>query len=378
MSVPAVYTVYGGREMRDFIEVPFILYKDDLHWVPPLRSDIKTTLDRKKNPFFEHAEAEYFVARDVHTPVGRVAAIVDHNYNKFHGTRVGWFGFFESVDDPDVSRCLLRAACGWLRDKGMDEVLGPASPTLNDEAGFLIEGFGSSPFIMMAYNPPYYPELVEGFGFEKVKDLYAWYLSAATDPPERVVRIVERVKARNRLTIRPMDMGDFRAELGRVKDIYNSAWEKNWDFASMTEAEVDFMAEKLKPIIKPEMVQFLEIDGRPVAVSIVVPDMNRVLKKMGGRLLPFGWLKFLYYRRKVTEMRLFALGILPEYRGKGFDAVLNIAALTKGREVGVTGGELSWTLEDNHAINDSIKAMGATLYKKYRVYKKGLTAPPPA
>jgi GNAT superfamily N-acetyltransferase len=372
MSIPAIYTVYGGQEFKDFIKLPFILYKKDPYWVPQLIFDVKTTLDRKKNPFFEHAEAEYFIAREGREPVGRVAAIIDHNYNKYHGTKIGWFGFFESVDDPDVSTGLMRAACGWLRDKGMDEVYGPASPTLNDEAGFLIEGYGKSPVIMMPYNPPYYPTLIEGDGFEKVKDLYAWYLSASIDPPERVARIVERVKTRNRLVVRPINMGDFRAELGRVKEIYNAAWEKNWDFASMTEAEVDFMAKKLKPIIIPEMIQFIEIDGKPVAVSIVVPDINIILKKMNGRLLPFGWLKFLYYRRKIKDLRMFAMGILPQYRGKGLDAVLNLAALTRGKELGVNGGELSWTLEDNHAINDSIKAMGAELYKKYRVYRKGL------
>lgn len=372
MSIPAIYTVYGGQEMKDFLRLPFILYKKDPYWVPQLIFDVKTTLDRKKNPFFEHAEAEYFIAREGREPVGRVAAIIDHNYNKYHGTKIGWFGFFESVDDPDVSTGLMRAACGWLRDKGMEEVYGPASPTLNDEAGFLIEGYGKSPVIMMPYNPPYYPTLIESYGFEKVKDLYAWYLSASIDPPERVARIVERVKTRNRLVVRPINMGDFRAELGRVKEIYNAAWEKNWDFASMTEAEVDFMAKKLKPIIIPEMIQFIEIDGKPVAVSIVVPDINIILKKMNGRLLPFGWLKFLYYRRKVKDLRMFAMGILPQYRGKGLDAVLNLAALTRGKELGVNGGELSWTLEDNHAINDSIKAMGAELYKKYRVYRKSL------
>jgi len=372
MSVPAIYTVYGGEEMRDFIRLPFILYKKDPFWVPQLIMDVKTTLNRKKNPFFSHAEAEYFIAREGREPVGRVAAIIDHNYNKYHEKKVGWFGFFESVNDQDVARGLLRAACGWLRDKGMTEVFGPASPTLNDEAGFLTEGYDSSPCIMMAYNPPYYPTLVENEGFEKVKDLYAWYLSAKTDPNERVVRVVERIKKRYKMVIRPVDMKNFRAELGRIKEIYNAAWEKNWDFASMTEAEVDFMAEKLKPIILPDMIQFIEVEGRPVAVSIVVPDINRVLKKMGGRLLPFGIFKFLYYRKKIKEMRMFAMGVLPEYRGKGFDAVLNYAALTKGREVGVTGGELSWTLEDNHLINDSIAAMGATLYKKYRVYRKDL------
>ncbi len=372
MTIPAVYTVYGGREFKDFIKLPFILYKKDPHWVPPLRADVKTTLDRRENPFFEHAEAEYYIAREGAAPLGRVAAIIDHNYNKYHNTKVGWFGFFESVNDGDVARCLMRAACGWLRDRGMEEVMGPASPTLNDEAGFLIEGYDKSPVIMMPYNPPYYNDLIAGEGFEKVKDLYAWYLSASIQPPPRVRRIVERVISRSRLTVRPLDMRDFRAELGRVKEIYNRAWERNWDFASMTEAEVDFMAKKLRPIIIPEMIQFLEIDGRPVAVSIVVPDANLILKRMHGRILPLGWLKFLYYRRKIKDLRLFALGILPEYRGKGFDAVLNMAALMKGKELGVNGGELSWTLEDNHAINDSIAAMGAALYKKYRVYRKRL------
>ena len=372
MSLPAVFTVYGGQELNDFLRLPFILYKDDPFWVPPLVHDIKTTLNRKKNPFFEHAEAEYFVAREGAAPVGRIAAIIDHNYNTYHGKKVGWFGFFECVDDPDAARALFRAACGWLRERGMEEVYGPASPTMNDEAGFLIEGFNKSPYIMMPYNPPYYNTLAEGEGFTKVKDLFAWYLSSAVAPPERIVRIVERVKERNRLTVRPIDMKNFRRELGVVKEIYNTAWEKNWDFASMTEAEVDFMAKKLRPIIIPEMIRFLEVDGRPVAVSIVVPDMNRVLKKMNGRILPFGWLKFLYYRRKVTEMRLFALGILPQYRGKGFDAVLNLEALMTGKRIGVTGGELSWTLEDNDPINKGIAAMGAELYKKYRVYRKDL------
>ncbi|MGA2192159.1 MAG: N-acetyltransferase [Nitrospirota bacterium] len=372
MSIPAVYTVYGGKELADFIKTPFILYKDNPYWVPPLIMDIKTTLNRKKNPFFDHAEAEYFVAREGSAPVGRIAAIIDHNYNKYHGKKVGWFGFFESSNDPDVSRALLRAACGWLRDRGMDEVYGPASPTLNDEAGFLLEGYDSSPYVMMPYNPPYYLDLVEKEGFSKVKDLYAWYLSAAGEPQERIVRIVERVKSRNKLTVRPVNMKKFREELGIIKTIYNAAWEKNWDFASMTEAEVDFMAQKLKPIIIPEMIRFLELDGKPIAVSIVLPDFNIILKKLRGRLLPFGWLKFLYYQKKITEMRLFALGIMPEYRGKGLDAVLYLEALMTGKKIGVTGGELSWTLEDNEPINKGIAAMGATLYKKYRVYSKKL------
>ncbi|MBI5190642.1 MAG: N-acetyltransferase [Nitrospirae bacterium] len=372
MSYPAVYTVYGDQEMRDFLKLPHIIYKGDPNWVPPLTFDVKTTLNRKKNPLFEHAEAEYFVAREGREPVGRIAAIIDHNYNKYHDKKVGWFGFFECVDDPDVARALFRAACGWLKERGMTEVLGPASPTLNDEAGMLLEGYGKPPCIMMAYNPEYYHKLVVGEGFAKVKDLYAWYSSMAIDPPERVERVVKRVKERNNLTIRHINMKDFRAEIGRVKEIYNAAWEKNWDFASMTEAEVDFMAAKLKPVIIPEMVHFIEIDGRAVAVSIIIPDMNRVLIKMGGKLLPFGWLKFLYYRRKIKEGRLFALGILPEYRGKGFDAVLYIEALMRGKEMGMTGAELSWTLEDNDLINKGIMAMGCELYKKYRVYGKGL------
>ncbi len=177
---------------------------------------------------------------------------------------------------------------------------------------------------------------------------------------------------RNKLKVRPIDMKNFRRELGLVKEIYNAAWERNWDFASMTEAEVDFMAKKLKPIIIPDMIQFLEKDGKAIAVSIVVPDFNRILIKMGGSLFPTGIFKFLYYRKKIKEVRLFALGILPEYRGKGFDAVMYISSFRKGREVGITGGELSWTLVDNDPINKGIAAMGATLYKKYRVYRKML------
>ncbi|HEY3347501.1 MAG TPA: N-acetyltransferase [Nitrospirota bacterium] len=372
MDGPRISIVEDRKAAERFIGLPYRLYRDDPFWVPPLKSDVRELLDRAKNPFFEHAEAEFFLAERGGRAVGRVAAIIDRNYNTYHESRAGWFGFFECEDDQEAATGLLSAACGWLTARGMEEVFGPASPTLNDEAGFLLEGHGMSPRLMMAYNPPYYHRLAEGAGFVKAKDLFAWWLDASLPPPERVARIADKVASRNGITVRSIKMGDFRAELGLVKEIYNSAWEKNWDFASMTEAEVDFMARKLKPVIVPDMVRFVEVGGRAVAVSIAVPDINLVLKGMGGSLLPFGWLKFLLGRGKVKEYRLFAMGTRPEYRGKGFDAVLYVDALRQGQKLGVTGAELSWTLEDNEAINSGIRAMGAELYKRYRVYEKRL------
>ncbi|MGC2423421.1 MAG: N-acetyltransferase [Nitrospirota bacterium] len=369
---PAIFTADGGRELKDFINLPFKLYEGNPYWVPQLIMDVKSILSKEKNPFFKHGEAQYFMAYDGREPLGRIAAIIDHNYNKYHNTKAGWFGFFECVNDKDTAIALMRSACGWLKDRGMEVVYGPASPTLNDEAGLLLEGYDSSPYIMMPYNPPYYHDLMAAAGMEKAKDLYAWYLSSSVPPPERIARIVERIKRRDNITVRPLDMKEFRRDLEIVKTIYNAAWEHNWDFASMTDAELEYTAEKLKPIIMPEMVRFLEIDGKVVAVSIVVPDLNVVLKKMGGHLFPFGLLKFLYYRKKVTEVRLMMLGVLPEYRGRGFDAVLYHEMLMTAKKVGVTGGELSWTLEDNDAINKGIAAMGAKIYKRYRVYRKDL------
>ena len=372
---PAIFAADGGRELKDFIKLPYKLYKNDPYWVPQLIMDVKSILSKKKNPFFRHGEAQYFMAYNGREPLGRVAAIIDHNYNKYHNTKAGWFGFFECVNDKDTAVALLRSACGWLKDRGMEIVYGPASPTLNDEAGMLFEGYDQSPYIMMPYNPPYYHDLLLAAGMEKAKDLYAWYLSSSVPPPERIARIVERIKKRDNITIRPLSMKEFRRDLEIVKSIYNTAWEHNWDFASMTDAELDYTAEKLKPIIMPEMVRFLEIDGKTVAVSIVAPDINRVLKKMKGHLFPFGIFKFFYYRRKITEVRLMILGVLPEYRGRGFDAVLYHEMLMTAKKVGVTGGELSWTLEDNDSINKGIAAMGAKIYKRYRVYKKDLTNP---
>ncbi len=369
---PAIFTADGGSKLRDFIRLPFRLYRNDPLWVPQLIMDVKSMLDKKKNPFFAHGEARYFVAYNGGEPVGRVAAVIDRNYNRYHNVNAGWFGFFECVNDKDTAKALLRSACGWLKDREMDVVYGPASPTLNDEAGMLLEGYDKSPCIMMPYNPPYYHELMIASGMEKAKDLYAWYLSSSVEPPERISRIVERIKKRDNITLRQLDMKNFRRDLEIVKAIYNSAWEHNWDFASMTDAELEYTAAKLKPIVMPEMVQFIEIDGRAVAVAIVMPDINRVLKKMGGHLFPFGLLKFLYYRKKITEVRLMILGVLPEYRGRGFDAVLYHAMLMTAKKVGITGGELSWTLEDNDAINKGIEAMGGEIYKKYRVYKKDL------
>ncbi|HEU5041719.1 MAG TPA: hypothetical protein VFT84_12890 [Gemmatimonadales bacterium] len=340
-----------------------------------MRRDVHALLSRKKNPFFEHAEAEYFLAERDGAVVGRIAAISNRLHNETHHDRVGFFGFFECVDDQGVADALFAAADGWCRARGLEVLRGPASFSVNDECGLLVEGFDTMPTLMMPHNPRYYVTLVEGAGFTKAKDLLVYQGGSEEryhPVPERLARATELIRQRQGITLRGLDMKRFDADVAVIKRIYNEAWEKNWGFVPMTESELDHLAEQFKPVVIPEIVPFAEKDGQVIGFGIVLPDLNEVFKhSRSGRLLPL--LPRLLWKvktRRFKRARILLLGILPEFRGKGIDAMLYHWIWTRCGELGITWGEAGWILEDNPAMNAGLEKMTFKVYKTYRLYDR--------
>lgn len=369
-----IASAWKGREFRDFLELPYEIYGNDPNWVAPLKRDVRTMFDRSKHPFHRHSEVEPFVAYREGRPVGRIVAIHNRNHVEFHEEPVGFFGFFECEDRQDTADSLFATAADWLRERGLRVMRGPASFSTNEEAGLLVEGFDSPPVIMMPYNPPRYEALVEDAGFEKVKDLLALYL-LQTEVPEFLIQREERLAKRLNVRLRHIDMGDFDHELGIVRDIYNSAWEKNWGFVPMTESEIEFMAEELKPAVRrdPQQVIIAENErGEPIGFALWLLDFNQALIHANGRLFPFGLLKILWHMRKISHVRVLTLGLIPEYRGMGIDHLLYLRIFRSAGEHGIYQGECSWVLEDNVAMTRPLERMGAHVYKRYRMYDRPL------
>lgn len=366
-----IHRVEGGKDLTRFIRLPWKIYKDLPHWVPPLMRDVRFRLDRSKHPFFEHAEMEMFLATREGEPVGRIAGIVDNRYNEFHKERTGCFGMFECIDDYSVAQALFMAAETWCRNKGMDRMRGPMNLSMNDECGFLLEGFDSDPAIMMPYTPSYYLDLCQRYGFVKAKDLYA-YLKSDVGVAERIDKLMARIKEKENVVIRPIDMKRFNQEVAIIKEVYNAAWELNWGFVPMTPKEMDQMAKELKPICEPDLVLFAEVNGEPVGISVTLPDFNQVLKKLNGKLSPIGVLKFFYYKRKITGLRSVVFGIKKDYRRTGISTAMYYETEKSAARLGYEWCEMSWNLEDNDMINRFDAAVGGKLYKKYRIYEKNL------
>jgi GNAT superfamily N-acetyltransferase len=371
-----VSMVATGLEKDRFIRMPWDLYRGDPNWVPPLLMERHEFLDARANPFFQHAEVALFLATRDGKPVGRIAAVEDRNYNAFHQTRTAAFGLFESVDDPGVAAALFAAARNWARWRGLTSMIGPLSLSTNHECGLLVDGFEGAPYVMMAYNPRYYADLFEACGLVKAKDLYAYERSATTPPPERFMRVTEKIRQHTGIVLRTLDMASFEAEVSRIKGVYNAAWEKNWGFVPMTDAEFDRLARDLKPIVEPGLILIAEDHGEPIAFSLTVPDVNQVLRHLDGRLttygLPIGLAKLLWYKRKIDRVRLMALGIKEGYRRRGLDAVLIVESILRTGQLGYSGGEVGWTLEDNELMNRAIEACGAKRSRVYRIYETGI------
>jgi len=346
-------------------------------WVPPLRMDIRTMLSKTKNPFFEHAEAEYFLAYGGDkggkgdTVVGRIAAIHNRAHNAFHDDTVGFFGFFECIDEQDVADALFAEAAGWLKAHGLTVMRGPASLSTNDECGLLVDGFDTPPTLLNPHNPAYYVPLVERAGFTKAKDLWQ-YQSTTTQLPERLLRGAQLIAKRKGITLRALDRKHYDDEIELIKTVYNLAWEKNWGFVPMTDAEIDHLAKQLKPVVVPDLVCFVEMKGEVIGFAAALPDLNVALKKNpSGRLFP-GILKVLWASRKISRIRILLLGLLPRFRKTGADALMYHWLWEKGRALGHNWGEAGWMLEDNVAMNNALEHIGFRRYKTLRFYDRAL------
>jgi GNAT superfamily N-acetyltransferase len=364
-----IQPVTSRGQLREFIKLPWKIYRDDPHWVPPLIRQQKEQLNPRKNPFFEHARVKFFLARRGDQTVGRVASVVNQAHNEFHDEKTGFFGFFECANDYMVAEKLLNTARDWLREQGMEVMRGPANFSSNDEWGMLIQGFDKSPVLMMTYNPPYYPEFMDRYGLAKAKDLYAYRMFCKNDIPERLRRMAEKIQKKENLTIRSIDMKDLDAELRRIKEVYNNAWSKNWGFVPMTDSEFNHLAKQLKPLIVPELVLMADVDGQPAGFSLTLPDYNQALKHINGRLFPFGLIKLWWYARKIDCVRILVMGVVHEYQRRGIDAIFYIRTLNAGVARGIKWGEMSWVLEDNEMMKKALETMGAKIYKTYRIYE---------
>ena len=370
-----ITTASSAAEVREFIMLPFRLYEGVEQWVPPLISERKRHLDRRRNPFFQHADAEYFLARRGGRVVGRISAQVDRLFNEVQGNEWGQFGFFESEDDPEVAAALVEAAFAWLRERNRDHAIGPLDFTTNHECGLLVDGFDRMPQILENWHHPYYGALLEGCGFEKAMDLYKWSLHvSARDTVLPVIwELADKLEPEHGITIRGMRRNDVQGEVARFMEIYNAAWEKNWGFVPMTETEIKHYAKELKPIMDENWAMVAETtEGEAVAVALTLPDYNQVLKKLHGRLLPFGWLTALRERKKIDKVRVFALGVKPEYQHTGVAAGLYKRHFDMAASTPQDGGEMGWILESNVAMNRGMEAMGGEIVKKYRIYGRDL------
>ena len=364
-----VVAVENKAGLNQFVELPYSLYRDDPHWVPPLRIAVKELLDRAKHPFYANADAQFYIARRNGTVLGRVAAILDKAHNRFHEENTGFFGFFECVNDVAVARALLEQARQWLVERGAGLVRGPVSPSTNYECAMLIEGFDSDPLVMMPYNPPYYPVLMDQVGLRKAKDLYAYLSNSSVVDTAKIERVAERVLASTGVTVRPIDVKNFQAEVERVWEVYNAAWSRNWGFIPMSREEFMQMGKEMKQILKPELVLIGEVGGRMVGFALCLPDINQALKPAKGSLLPTGLVKILYHQRLIKRARVLALGVVEEYRTSGLAAGFYATLVRNARKLGIGDCELSWILEDNVLMNRSLKVMGAKRYKTYRIYE---------
>lgn len=365
-------------ERKRFIELQWAINSKDPAWVAPLRLTVEDNLDTKKNPFYRHARIVCWNAYRGNEHVGRIAAVVDDRHNKHHNEKMGFWGFFECINDLEVARALFEKAESYVKAAGMTAIRGPVNPSLNHEAGMVVNAFERQPYIMMTHNPRYYPELVEKLGHTKEKDLLAFDMTPADFDP-RVKRIAERVKARGKLEVRPINMKKFHEEVALFQQIYNEAWEENWGFVPMDDAEFKHLAKQLKDIIWPEFCQIGFVNGKAIGFALSLPDLNQVLKEIpSGRLLPFGIFKLLSglkpKAKKIRRVRVITLGVVPEWRASGLASVFYYEAFRAADTLGLhEPSEMSWILEDNRDMVSAIEAFsGRPAYKTFRIYQKSL------
>jgi GNAT superfamily N-acetyltransferase len=378
-----VRPVSSRRDLTRFIKLPMRLYRNEPNWIPPLVAERRAFLDRDKNPFFRHADVELLLAWRDGEPVGRISAHVDHHLNEFQQNDWGLFGFFESERDPEVAAALLDTAESWLRDRGRDRMVGPMDFTTNDECGLLIEGHERKPMILEGWHHAYYPELVGGWGLRKAIDLYMWELRL--DEVEgrggfhpMIQAAAKKVTEEYGVTVRHMRKRDLEREIADFLEVYNAAWAENWAFVPLDESEARWYTRNLRPVLDENWTWIAERDGEVMGAALTLPDVNMCLEHMNGRLLPLGWAKFLWHRRKIDRCRVLALGVKPEHQHLGIAAALYMEHVKQAdpRQKEIWWGEMGWILETNTAMNRAMEGMGGKIVRRYRIFEKELGAGP--
>ncbi len=358
-------------DRRRFLDVAAQFYVGDANYIEPLRMERMQFLDLKKNIAHKDLEVLSLIAHVGDKPVGRITGHIDRAYDRYHETRAGWFGFFECTNDRKVAHALLEAACKFTRDKGATEIIGPMNFTTNHQCGLLVQNFDRPPSVEMTYNPRYYEELITSFGFGKAKDLYAWWIdvAAGTGNPKvaRIAKLCERVKKRDGVVIRNVSTKNFAAEVETMFSLYNAAWQKNWGFVPVGREEFVHIAKNLKPIVREELLLVVEVKGQPVGFCVTLPDVNEAMPR-DGKLFPFGWAKLLFGLKKVKTARLMVLGMVPEFRKRGLEALMFIETAQRAHALGMSSGEIGWTLEDNWLVNRAIESMDGKLDRTYRLF----------
>ena len=375
-STLTVRPVTGLRDKHRFIRFPRELYADDPNYRPQLDVMVWETMTPSRNAWFEHGEAQFFLAERDGEIVGRISAQVDREHLRCHDDGAGFFGFFEVEDDPEAARSLLKVAEDWCRRRGMERIRGPFSLSINEECGLLVEGFDYPNYVMMPHGRPYYQDLVEGSGFEGVQEIYAWRFERE-ELPERVRFLVDDPEEIDGLEIRSLDLDNIHRDVGIIMDVFNDAWSDNWGYVPLTEAEIAQVAEEFKLIADEDLCMIAEYEGEPAAIAMALPNINEAMRDLDGRLFPLGWAKLLYRLKvdPVRSFRLILLGIKEEYRGTALGALsvqLYAEIHDRAYEAGYQEAEAGWTLADNDAINDGMEFMGAEAYKTYRIYEKAL------
>lgn len=359
-------------ELKDFVKFPLSLYKNDPFYASPLIKDMMEHLS-DKNPFFKRAKAKFFLAQRNGKPVGRIAGIVNYAHLEFHKDNVGFFGLFECINDTEVAHALFDAVEQFLSENGLKIMRGPMNLSTNEECGFLYEGFDTPCMLMIPYNPPYYNELAESYGMKKIKDLYCFIV----DVPEKLPSKIERVACfaeKQGIRARSLNLKNFKEELYAFMEVYNEAWKQNWGFIPITKEEIDYMAEKLKPVAISDLVIVAEKDSEPVGFFGAIPDFNEVLRRIKGRLSPLAVVKALYYRRKIQSMRLLLFGVKQNFRHKGVESIMLKEAFKGAIKHGFKRCEFSWILEDNYDTINLTQIVGAKRYKTLRIYEKRINS----
>ena len=375
MKSVEVTPVEGRKDRKEFMELIWRLYKSDRHWIPPIRMNQEELVGFRKHPFYEKNTCQAFLARRDGQVVGRIVGIINHAHNKRYEEKRGFFGFFEAIDDQQVANALFEAAGKYLKSQGMTDVRGPCNPSLNYETGTLVDGFDSSPTFMMTYNPPYHDRLIRGFGFEKTQDMYAYNgnveMLNTIDP--KINRTVEMVQERFNLQVRQVSRKNFGKEILLFLKIYNESLQGTWGFVPLSDGEVKALGMSMKLLINPAATSVIEVDGEPVGVGLGLPDYNPIIKKIDGKLFPFGWIRILLDRKKITKLRIISANVTPEWQRWGLGLVLLNRMLPDVLAIGITDAEFSWVLETNHLSRGSLERAGLVPSKTYRLYDRTLS-----